>query len=73
MSKQSLLSTRMLIAAHTARGLLEQIKKIEENIQTSTMEKFSQIKKIREEIVKVGVEVDNIKREFTILSTHNVN
>ncbi len=73
MSKQEMLSTRMLVAAHTARNLIEQIKKIEEDIQVPAIEKLSQIKKIREEITKVGAEIDDIKKSIMLLNTHNVN
>jgi hypothetical protein len=69
----ALLSTKMLIAVHTVKDLLAQIKKIEDDAQTSTIEKLSQIKNIRIEISKVSLEIDNIKRECKLLTTRNVN
>jgi ribosomal protein L29 len=53
--------------------LLDQIQEIEADVKTSDKEKFSQIKKIREEIAKVGTEIDNLKSDIMILNTHRVN
>lgn len=72
MSK-TLLASRMLIAVHTAKNLIEEINKIEGDTQIPITERLSKIKKIREEMTKVSTEIDNIKREFTLLTAHNVN
>lgn len=69
----SLLSTKMLIAVHTIKDLLAQIKKIEDDSQTLTIEKLSKIKNIKEEMTKVSAEIDFIKRECTLLTSRNVN
>ena len=69
----SLLSTKMLIAVHTIKDLLAQIKKIEDDSQTPTIEKLSKIKNIKEEMTKVSAEIDFIKRECTLLTSRNVN
>ena len=69
----SLLSSKMLIAIYTVNDLLAQIKKIESDVQTPVIEKLSKIKNIREEISKVGGEIDNIKREITLLSSLQIN
>jgi hypothetical protein len=69
----SLLNSKMLIAIYTINDLLAQIKKIESDVQIPIIEKLSQIKNIKEAISKVGEEVDNIKREITLLSSHKMN
>jgi hypothetical protein len=69
----SLLGVEMLIAVNNLKDLLEQIKKIEDDVQTPTIEKLSKIKNIKEEISKVSVEIDSIKERSTLLITHNVN
>lgn len=67
------LTNRMVIASHLVKSLLSQIKEIETNEKTSANEKLSQIKKIREEIAKVGTEIDSVKNEINLLTTYNVN
>jgi hypothetical protein len=67
------LTNRMVIASHLVKSLLSQIKEIETNEKTSANEKLSQIKKIREEISKVGTEIDSVKKEINLLTTYNVN
>jgi len=71
--KKAQLSTKMLVCSHTVRNLLERIQAIEVDTETPAEEKLSQIKKIREEITKVGTEIDSIKKEITLLNTYNVN
>jgi len=73
MSFESMLGTRMLVATHTIKNLLDQIKKIEENINEPDIKRLSQIRKIKDEITKVGTEVDNIKKSITILNTCKSN
>jgi hypothetical protein len=68
-----MLGTRMLVATHTIKNLLDQIKKIEENINEPDIKRLSQIRKIKDEITKVGTEVDNIKKSITILNTCKSN
>jgi peptidoglycan hydrolase CwlO-like protein len=67
------LNARRVVAKHTLENLLGQIKQIETNAQADVNDKLSQIKKIKEEIAKVGMEIDSIKREITLLNTYNVN
>lgn len=67
------LNARLVVAKHTVQNLLQQIKEIESNVQTDVNEKLSQIKKIREEITKVGTEIDSIKKEITLLNAYSVN
>lgn len=72
-SKQSLLSAKMLVCNYTVKNLLSQIEEIETDIQTPINEKIQKMKKIRDEIMKVGMEIDNIKKEITLLNTCNLN
>lgn len=72
-ARNTSLMARLLIATHTVRNLLLQIRQIEADAQTHPNEKLSQIKKIKTEIDKVGMEIDSIKREITLLHTYNVN
>ncbi len=67
------LNARVVVAKHTLRNLLGQIKEIESDTKADVNVKLFQIKKIREEITKVGMEIDSIKREITLLNTYNVN
>ena len=67
------LNARVVVAKHTLRNLLGQIKEIEADTQADDNVKLFQIKKIKEEITKVGMEIDSIKREITLLNTYNVN
>jgi hypothetical protein len=67
------LNARVVVAKHTLRNLIGQIKEIEADGQADVNVKLSQIKKIKDEITKVGMEIDSIKREITLLNTYNVN
>lgn len=64
---------KLLIAIHIVRDLISKIKEIEAAIETPPNEKLSEIKKIREEITKVGTEIDSIKQEITLLGAYNIN
>jgi hypothetical protein len=72
-ARRTTLQARLVVATHTVRSLIFQIKDIENNAQASDNEKLSQIKKIREEIAKVGTEIDSIKKEFIILNSYSLN
>lgn len=67
------LEARLMVATHTVRSLLDRISEIEADTQTGANEKLFEIKKIQEEITKVGTEIDSIKREITLLRTHSLN
>lgn len=67
------LIAKLLIANHTVRDLIAKIKEIEAITQTPSNETLSEIKKIKEEITKVGTEIDSIKQEITLLSAYNIN
>ena len=65
--------TQLMLANSTVRDLLRQIDDVEKDFDSSVSEKLAKIKKIKEEITKVGTEIDNIKREIRLLTTYNVN
>jgi peptidoglycan hydrolase CwlO-like protein len=67
------LNARVVVARHVLHSLLAQIKEIEADANTDVNTKLSKIKKIKDEITKVGTEIDSIKREITLLNTYNVN
>lgn len=68
-----ILETRLVVAKETVRSLLFRIQEIEGSVQLGDNEKLSEIKKIKEEMIKVGTEIDNIKKEITLLNTYHVN
>lgn len=67
------LQTQLMLAKANIKDLLRQIDGVEKDLDSSMSEKLAKIKKIKEEITKVGTEIDNIKREFTLLTTYNIN
>lgn len=67
------IAAKFLVATTTIKKLLEQIEEIEHDSVTPQNEKLLQIKKIREEIAKVSQEIDNLKKEITLLNTYRVN
>lgn len=71
--RRAQLSNNMLACHFTLKRLLRKIADLEADTESSLDEKFSQIKKIREEMTKVGSEIDTIKKEITLLNNYNVN
>ena len=71
--RRAQLSANMLACSYTVKNLLSRIHDLEADAETSLEDKLSQIKKIREEMTKVGAEIDSIKKEITLLNTYNVN
>ena len=69
----SQLSAKMLICNYIVRDLLNKISEIEEDTEATITEKISKMKKIRDEITKVGTEIDNLKKEINLLNTYRVN
>lgn len=67
------LEIRLVTAKETARSLLFRIQEIEKTNNAQLIEKISEIKMIREEISKVGTEIDSIKKEITLLNNHHLN
>lgn len=67
------LQTRLMEASITIHSLLNKIEEIEKDQITSVADKRVKIKKIKEEITKVGMEIDNIKREYRLLNAYRVN
>ncbi len=72
-SRKISLSAKLLVCTHTVRDLITQIKKIEDDVQAPVNEKLSKIKMIREEITKVGMEIDKLKKEIMLLGAYSIN
>jgi hypothetical protein len=68
-----MIPNRLLIATYKIKQLLDQVREIEEDIHTSDFDKFSKIKNIKEEMIKVSQEIDNIKNEITLTNSYRIN
>lgn len=65
---------RVLIkTAARVKELLNEIYEIEADDQAPAIEKLSRVRKIKEELNLLGQQVDNIKREFNLLTHYRVN
>ncbi len=71
--RRALLSANMLACNYTVKNLLSKIYALEADTQTTSEEKLSEIKKIKDEITKVSTEIDSIKKEITLLNDYSVN
>jgi type I restriction-modification system DNA methylase subunit len=67
------LAAKMLVCSYVVRGLLDKIRTLEGATEVPLAEKLSEIKKIKDEITKVGTEIDSIKKEITLLKSYSVN
>jgi hypothetical protein len=67
------LSIKMTVCLHTLRNLLKQIKAIESDTQAPINDRLLQIKKIQDELSKVGMEIDSIKKEIKLIRTCSLN
>jgi len=72
-SRRVQLSASMLACNYIVKKLLMRIAEVESDTETSLDDKVSQIKNIKDEITKVGTEIDSIKKEITLLNAYNVN
>jgi hypothetical protein len=72
-SRRAQLSANMLACSYIVKKLLMRIAEVENDTETPLEDKVSQIKKIKDEITKVGTEIDSIKKEITLLNAYNVN
>ena len=67
------LSAKMLVCSYTVSDLLNKIRMLEEDTKMPLPDKLVEIKKIRNEIEKVGTEIDGIKRSLRLLEMYNIN
>lgn len=67
------LHTKLSIAMLIVKSLLRHLNDVEANPQMPEIEKLSEIKKIREELDKIGAEIDTVKNEITLLKTSHIN
>jgi len=72
-ASMTFLTVKLSMAIANVKLLMQKINEIETDTQTPAIEKLSQIKKIREELSKVGTEIDIIKKEITLLNAYRVN
>lgn len=70
---QPWLKQRLEECSKTLQDYNTELDVVEKDTSTSENERFLQIKKIREEINKVGVEIDNIKKEISLLNKYSLN
>ena len=68
-----MIASRLLIATHNVRQLIERIKEVEDDPQMTGADKLSEIKKIKAEIGKLNGEIDTIKKEITLMKMYSVN
>lgn len=73
LARKATLSARLLICKQNVQDLLRQIDAIEVDTQTSNEAKLAQTQKIREEMNRIGEEVDTIKKSIILLDTYKVN
>ena len=71
--RSPMIASRLLIATHNVRQLIERIKEVEDDPQMTGADKLSEIKKIKAEIGKLNGEIDTIKKEITLMKMYSVN
>lgn len=71
--KKAQLTVKMKVCSHILKELLQEIKYIENDNKTPINDRILQMKKIREELSKVGTEIDSIKKEIKLVETHSLN
>lgn len=64
---------KLIICKLRLEHLLVQIKKIDGDKQLSVSDKISKIKIIKDEINKIGQEIDMIKKEINLTKSYNIN
>jgi hypothetical protein len=67
------LPIRLLNCSNRIKEIVAQIKKIESDQEMPAIEKISQIKIIKEELNKVGTEIDSLKKEIKLLTDYSIN
>jgi hypothetical protein len=65
-TKRSYFRAQLIAASWAVQDLLEQIEGVENDLKSSLEDRLAKTKKIREELSKVGMEIDNIKREIRL-------
>jgi hypothetical protein len=73
LARKATLQAKLLICKEAVQDLLRQIDVIEADTQASNEIKLTQTKKIREEMNKIGEEVDMIRKSIMLLDTYSVN
>lgn len=73
MKSLTILSAKLSAAYQSVKGLMIKLNHLESDMQTPVIEKLSQIKKIREELGKIGEEIDILKGNIKLLKNYQVN
>ena len=73
MTRKDDLYSKLKIYKQILEDSLIRLKEIEDDIVTQPKDKLSKIKKIKEEITKVGEQIDIVKKEIILLSSFNIN
>lgn len=71
-AKKTNIFAKMVTYNQTLKNLLRQIQEIEDDKFGSVTARKSKLKKIKEEITKVGTEIDIARKELT-LTDYNIN
>lgn len=71
--RKAVLSAKLIVYMDTIKLLLCEINEVEHSEHTPIDTRRAKLKIITEEINKVGIEIDNVKKEITIHSNYNVN
>ncbi len=72
-TRKAQLAIQLKFCVDILKDLFAQIQCIENDTQASNNDKLLKIKKIREELSKVGTEIDSIKKEIKITQTQGLN
>lgn len=71
--RKASLGAKLTMCSSTLRFLLCKIDEIENDTKYSIEDRHVKLKIIQEEISKVDVEIDNVKKEIRLLSQYNLN
>ena len=73
LSKIAMLGVRLTVATQSMKNLLQDLDRLEADTKTPSNQKLEEIKKIKQELSKVGTEIDSIKEEITLLKAYRLN
>lgn len=67
------LETRLTKCLVIVKGLIKEMDVVEFNPNLTKDQKLEELQKIRDELNKVTLEIDNVKKEIKLLSTRHLN
>lgn len=71
--KKAAVFTKMISCSELLKLFTKQLQNIENDLQLEVNEKQNQIKIIKDEISKVGAEIDIIKKEVKLINSYTIN